>query len=39
MSYFDKVAMSCTIYIMGCCNFAIHATCLLAFMTCKYNEL
>jgi hypothetical protein len=30
--------MSYTIYTMSC-NFATHATCLLAFMAYKYNEL
>jgi hypothetical protein len=30
--------MSCTIYTVSC-NFAIHATCSLALMTYKYNEL
>jgi hypothetical protein len=30
--------MSCTIHIVSC-NFAIHATCSLAFTMYKYNEL
>jgi hypothetical protein len=30
--------MSCIIYMLSC-DFAIHATCLLAFTTYKYSEL
>jgi hypothetical protein len=42
MSCFKKVAieltMSCIIYIVNW-NFVIHVTCLLTFMTYKYNDL
>jgi len=37
MGYFDRVAMSCTVYIMNC-NFTIHAICLLTLMAYKYIE-
>jgi hypothetical protein len=30
--------MGCIVYIVNC-NYAFHATCLLAFATYKYNEL
>jgi hypothetical protein len=30
--------MSCIVYMVSC-NFAIHATCSLAFTVYKYNEL
>jgi hypothetical protein len=38
MSCFDRVAMSCTIYIVSY-NFITHATCSLALALYKYNEL
>ncbi len=38
MSCFDRVVMSCTLYIVSC-NFVTHATCLLALTLYKYNEL
>ncbi len=38
MNCFDKIAMSITVYTVSC-NFVTHATCLLALMVYKYNEL
>jgi len=38
MNCFNKVAMSCIVYMMSC-NFAIHAICLLTLTTYKSNEL
>ncbi len=38
ISWFDWVAMSCTIYMVSC-NFATHVTCLLALMVYKHSEL
>jgi hypothetical protein len=37
MGYFDKITLSCTVYIVSC-NFTIHATCLLTLMAYKYIE-
>jgi hypothetical protein len=37
MSWFDRVAMSCIVYMVSC-NSTIYATCPLALATYKYNE-